>query len=61
MITEVAPDNFDSTIALKLMGYDISNLPAAISAFKRHFVQIDDTPVLTPCDLDVLYNVYRKY
>ena len=61
MITEVAPDNFDSTIALKLMGYDISNLPAAISAFKRHFVQIDDTPILTPCDLDVLYNVYRKY
>jgi N-acetylmuramoyl-L-alanine amidase len=61
MITEVAPDDFDSTIALRLMGYDTSNLPAAIQAFKRHFVQIEDTPVLTPCDLDVLFNVYKKY
>ena len=56
-----APDNFDSATALRLIGYDISNLPAAITAFKRHFVQTDDTPVLTPCDVDVLYNVYKKY
>jgi N-acetylmuramoyl-L-alanine amidase len=56
-----APPEFDSTTALRLIGYDTSNLPAAITAFKRHFVQTDDTPVLTPCDLDVLYNVYRKY
>lgn len=56
-----APENFDSATALRLIGYDTSNLQAAISAFKRHFVQTDDTPVLTPCDLDVLYNVYKKY
>jgi len=56
-----APDNFDSTTALRLIGYDTSNLPAAIVAFKRHFIQTDETPVLTQCDLDVLYNVYKKY
>ena len=56
-----APPEFDSTTALRLIGYDTSNLPAAITAFKRHFIQTDDTPELTPCDLDVLYNVYRKY
>ncbi|TSD64558.1 N-acetylmuramoyl-L-alanine amidase [Inquilinus sp. KBS0705] len=56
-----APEGFDSTTALRLIGYDTSNLNAAITAFKAHFVQFDDTPVLTPCDLDVLYNVYRKY
>jgi N-acetylmuramoyl-L-alanine amidase len=56
-----APDNFDSTTALRLIGYDTSNLPAAITAFKRHFVQIEDSPVLTPCDMDVLYNVSKKY
>ncbi|TWR29677.1 N-acetylmuramoyl-L-alanine amidase [Mucilaginibacter pallidiroseus] len=61
VITEVAPADFNAEIALKLIGYDVSNLPAAISAFKRHFVQIEDSPVLTPCDLDVLFNVYRKY
>lgn len=56
-----APEGFDSITALRLIGYDTRDLPAAITAFKRHFIQTDDTPVLTPCDLDVLYNVYRKY
>ena len=56
-----APENFDYITALRLIGYDTSNLPAAISAFKRHFVQTDDLPVLSCCDMDVLYNVYRKY
>lgn len=58
---QVAPENFDYVTALRLIGYDTSNLPAAISAFKRHFVQTDDLPVLSCCDMDVLYNVYRKY
>lgn len=56
-----APENFDSTTALRIIGYDTSNLPAAIVAFKRHFIQNDETPILTECDMDVLYNVYRKY
>ncbi|PWK75857.1 N-acetylmuramoyl-L-alanine amidase [Mucilaginibacter oryzae] len=60
-LLELPPDNFDYATALRLMGYDTSNLPAAIVAFKRHFVQTDETPVMTGLDLNILYNVYRKY
>jgi N-acetylmuramoyl-L-alanine amidase len=60
-LLELPPDNFDYATALKLIGYDISNLPVAIVAFKRHFVQTDETPVMTQLDLNILYNVYRKY
>jgi N-acetylmuramoyl-L-alanine amidase len=60
-VLELAPDNLDYTTALRLIGYDTSNIPAAIVAFKRHFVQTDITPQLTQLDLNVLYNVYRKY
>jgi N-acetylmuramoyl-L-alanine amidase len=60
-LLELPPDNFDYATALKLIGYDTRNLPAAIVAFKRHFVQTDDTPTMTQLDLNILYNVYRKY
>ncbi|MGZ3765597.1 MAG: N-acetylmuramoyl-L-alanine amidase [Mucilaginibacter sp.] len=60
-VLELAPDNFDYTTALRLIGYDTSNITAAVVAFKRHFVQTDITPTLTQLDLNVLYNVSRKY
>ncbi|MDB5152867.1 MAG: N-acetylmuramoyl-L-alanine amidase [Mucilaginibacter sp.] len=60
-VLELAPDNFDYTTALRLIGYDTSNINAAVVAFKRHFVQRDVSPLLTQLDLNVLYNVYRKY
>ncbi|WP_184547638.1 N-acetylmuramoyl-L-alanine amidase [Mucilaginibacter sp. FT3.2] len=60
-LLELPPDNFDYATALRLIGYDTSNLPAAIVAFKRHFVQIEDSPAMGQLDLNVLYNVYRKY
>jgi N-acetylmuramoyl-L-alanine amidase len=60
-ILEFAPEDFDYTIALRLIGYDTSNIKAAIVAFKRHFVQTDVSPQLTQLDLNVLYNVYQKY
>ena len=55
------PVDFNTEMALKYMGYDTSNLPAAITAFKIHFIQSDITPTLTPVDVLVLYNVYTKY
>jgi len=55
------PADFDTTNALKLMGYDTSDIGATITAFKRHFIQTDITPKLTPVDILVLYNVYTKY
>jgi N-acetylmuramoyl-L-alanine amidase len=60
-VLELAPDNFDPNTALRLIGYDTSNLNAAIVAFKRHFIQTDESPVLTQLDLNVLYNVVQKY
>lgn len=58
---EPAPANFDYKTALRLIGYDVSDLNAAIIAFKRHFVQSDSTAQLSQLDLNVLYNVYQKY
>ena len=60
-VLEPAPANFDAALCLRLIGYDISDLNAAIIAFKRHFVQTDVQPLLSAQDLAVLYNVYRKY
>ena len=60
-VLELAPDTFDPQTALRLIGYDTRNFPAAIVAFKRHFIQTDQAPQLTQLDLNVLYNVYRKY
>ena len=60
-ILELPPDNFDYTVALRLIGYDTSDINAAIVAFKRHFIQSDISPRLTQLDLNVLYNVYQKY
>lgn len=55
------PADFDTEKALKYIGYNTANLPAAIEAFKIHFIQSDITKTLTPVDILVLYNVYMKY
>lgn len=60
-VLELAPVDFDYQTALHLIGYDTGNLQAAVAAFKRHFVQTDTSLQVTQLDLNVLYNVYRKY
>jgi N-acetylmuramoyl-L-alanine amidase len=55
------PLNFDVKSALRIIGYDVSNLSAAIVAFKRHFIQTDISPTLTDWDRCVLYELYNKY
>jgi N-acetylmuramoyl-L-alanine amidase len=60
-VLEVAPPNFEHTMALRVIGYDTSDLKAAITAFKRHFVQSDLDPKLTQLDLNILYNLFKKY
>jgi len=47
--------------ALRIIGYDTQNLPAAIRAFKRHFVPTDPSPILTETDRRILYSLYRKF
>lgn len=60
-VLKMPPADFNPEIALRLMGYNVSSLPAAIVAFKIHFVQTDVTPVMTPTDKLILYNIYTKY
>ncbi|MFC3195998.1 N-acetylmuramoyl-L-alanine amidase [Parapedobacter deserti] len=55
------PENFNPVDALRIIGYDTSNLEAAIRAFKLHYIQHDVSPKLTEDDLCVLYNLYLKY
>lgn len=51
----------DPKIALKIIGYDVRDLPAAIKAFKLHFIQTQVDTTLTDYDLKVLNNLYKKY
>lgn len=56
-----APPTFNSTDALRIIGYDTSNLRTAIRAFKKKFIRTDVSSELTPYDVMVLYDLYRKY
>ena len=60
-VLKLPPPDFDTTAALRIIGYDVKNLKAAIEAFKIHFVQTDISPVLSPADKLILFNLYKKY
>ena len=48
-------------IALRIIGYDTSDLESAIKAFKLHFIQRDINAVLSDGELKILDNLYKKY
>ncbi len=54
------PPNFDATMALQALGYDVSDGNAAIQAFKLHFVQDDVSPELHDADLRLLACLVRR-
>lgn len=60
-VLEMPPADFDTTNALRIIGYNVKNLNYAIEAFKIHFVQTDISQTLTETDKLILYNVYKKY
>jgi N-acetylmuramoyl-L-alanine amidase len=53
------PAGFDPVFALKALGYDISDLPAAIIAFHRHYRGIE-TGVLDAEDAKILYSLNKN-
>ena len=55
------PASFNPQEALRIIGYDIKDLEAAIRAFKHHFIQRDINATLTESDKRVLYHLYQKY
>lgn len=59
---EIPPANFDVKLALRIIGYDVKNLDAAIKGFKHHYIQKDaQTANLTENDKKILYSIFMKY
>lgn len=54
------PSNFNHLQALRIIGYDMKDTAAAISSFKRHWLQ-DTTSGLNDSQYKVLYQVSRQY
>ncbi len=48
------PPGFDSVLSLRALGYDVSDLSAAVQAFKLHFIQDESPPVLSESDKRML-------
>jgi N-acetyl-anhydromuramyl-L-alanine amidase AmpD len=59
-ILETAPLDFNSEQALRIIGYDTQNLPAAIKAFKLHFIQKEVDSVLNQNTVNTIYSIYKK-
>lgn len=55
------PPDFNALMALRVIGYDIRNIEAAVKAFKLHYIQSDVSTSLTDYDKKVLYNLYQKF
>ncbi|MDT0642726.1 N-acetylmuramoyl-L-alanine amidase [Zunongwangia sp. F363] len=56
----IIPSDFNYVDALKIIGYDTSDLSSAIQAFELHFIQEDVNGILSEHDLKVLYDLYKK-
>ena len=55
---ETPPENFDVKLALRIIGYDVKNLDAAIKGFKYHYIQSNVTSAaLTESDLKIMYSI----
>lgn len=55
------PDNFDPLLALRIIGYTLSNEKNAIQSYKIHFVPQDTTRTFTEADRKILADLVRKY
>lgn len=59
-VLELAPLNFNAEQALRIIGYDTRNLPAAITAFKLHYIQSEVDTILDEKTVNTIYNIYKK-
>lgn len=57
----VVPQSFDSKIALRIIGYNISNYSNAVEAFRRHFISANAKGDLSEAEKKVLYVLMEKY
>lgn len=56
----IPPLDFNVEQGLRVIGYDTSNLPAAITAFKLHYIQTEVDAVLDQKTINTIYSVYKK-
>ncbi|WP_291101728.1 MULTISPECIES: N-acetylmuramoyl-L-alanine amidase [unclassified Flavobacterium] len=59
-LLETAPCDFNIEQALRIIGYNTKNLPAAISAFKLHYIQTEVDSVLDEKTINTIYDIYKK-
>ena len=57
---ETAPADFNVEQGLRIIGYDTKNLPAAIMAFKLHFIQTEVNDLLDEKTINTIYSIYKK-
>lgn len=55
----VVPENFSTTIALRIIGYDVKDSTAAIKSFNRHFLQ-DTSAFIDDSHKKVLFDLMKK-
>ena len=59
-VLETAPVDFNIEQGLRIIGYNTKNLPAAITAFKLHYIQTEVNDVLDEKTINTIYNIYKK-
>ncbi len=57
----IIPPDFSSIQALRIVGYDVRDTTAAITVFKRKYLQIDKSKTLTDDDRKVLYMLCKQF
>jgi N-acetylmuramoyl-L-alanine amidase len=57
----IVPENFNVIYALRIIGYNTSNITAAIQAFRLHFLQTERSGELTEAEKKVLFVLMGKY
>jgi N-acetylmuramoyl-L-alanine amidase len=58
---EAPPANFDETIALRIIGYDVKNIDAARTAFNRHFLKLNNEKLISAQGRRVMYSLMKKF
>lgn len=59
-LLEEVPVNFNVVQALRIIGYNTTSLPAAITAFKLHFIQTEVDSILNEKTIKTVYNIFKK-
>ncbi|REH01168.1 N-acetylmuramoyl-L-alanine amidase [Flavobacterium aquicola] len=54
------PPEFNVEQGLQVIGYSTKNLPAAITAFKLHYIQTEVNDILDEKTISTIYSVYKK-